>query len=238
MQLTFSWAEYSDRGPRRENEDLTAVWQIGDDWLVAAIADGLGGHVGGRMAASIAIEMLGRAIHDQQRLELKEVALAIHRTILSEQDVSPDAPRMATTLSAALMVGQEAHVLHCGDTRVALARGDGIIRLTQDHTEAARFLKEGLITKEEFRLYPRKNILESALGIRGEPRIDTRVVKLEKGDRVLLMSDGVYNVLALREIRSMAATSATAGELVQVVRTEVANRGPSDNNSFIAVYVN
>lgn len=237
MPLVFSWAFFSEKGPRAVNEDATAVWSLGDDWLGAAVADGLGGHAGGQRASSLALEVLGRAIHEIPILNLSSVAKDIHARIRAEQEQAPEFQLMATTLSAIVLCGNEGRIVHCGDSQVALSRGRGIVRLTEAHTEARRLLKEGLITRHEYSAYPRKNVLDSALGVRGEPRIDTRIVRIRKGDRFFLTTDGTHNAIALRELKTLSENIWTAKELVAGVREIVTRRKPPDNYSFIAIYV-
>ena len=238
MSLAFSWASFTDQGPRAENEDAVAVWQLGDDLLGAAVADGLGGHVGGKQASSLALEVLGNAIHRSTDLDLALVAREAHSSIRAEQERSPTARSMATTLSAALLTGNRAHIVHCGDSRIALSRGEGIMRLTEDHTEAQRFLQSGLLTPAEYRQYPRKNVLDSALGIHGEPRIDTSTVDLIRGDRLFFTSDGTHEKVALQELRTLSLNTTSPAELCEAVRALVLERTAADNFSLVAVYVN
>lgn len=237
MPLTFSWAFFTDKGPRAENEDAVGVWQLSDDWLGVAVADGLGGHVGGRRASSLALEVFGSAISRGERTNLAAIAMQVHTDIRREQDSLPELRSMATTLSAALLTGSHAQVVHCGDSRIALSRGEGIMRITEDHTEARRFLQSGLLTPEEYRQYPRKNVLDSALGIHGEPRIDTSEIELLKGDRLFFTSDGAHDKVALQELRMIAQRVRGPQELCDEVAALVAERKATDNYSLVAVYI-
>lgn len=213
------------------------MWQLSDDWLVAAVADGLGGHVGGRRASTLALEMLGTAIHEGSNLDLFATALDIHEALRAEQEQMPALRSMATTLSAIVLTGNVAHTVHCGDSRIALARGRGIVRCTEDHTEAGRFLEAGLLSTAEFKNYPRKNILDSALGIHAAPRVDVNTLEVQVGDRVFLTTDGTHDRVALQELRSMSAKAPSPEDLSYQVKELVGQRRPTDNFSFVALYV-
>jgi protein phosphatase len=237
MSLTFSWATFSDKGPRAENQDAVGVWQQSDDLLAVAVADGLGGHVGGRQASALALGMWGEALEASDLPDLAAVARAIHVKIRAEQALAPELRSMATTLSAAILAGNEARVVHCGDSRIALSRGQGIVRITDDHSEALRLFKAGKLTPQEFRTYPRKNILESALGIHGDPRIDVHQVELRPGDRLFFTSDGTHEKIALQELRDLAADCGNAQATSDEVFKLVSQRRPTDNFSFATVFI-
>ncbi|WP_197022951.1 PP2C family serine/threonine-protein phosphatase [Xanthobacter sp. 91] len=235
MKLT--WASFSDEGPRPENQDAVAVWDLDDGTLCAAIADGVGGQYGGMKASLIAIEILGNELLEFRDWKLDKIAHRIHSAIVHEQTMDPRCVNMATTLSAILIDSRGATIVHSGDTGIYLIRGTGIKKLTEEHSEARRLLAEGLLTREEYAQYPRKNVLYSALGMRGEPRIDQKLLKIQPGDRIILASDGAYNLLSLREMRVLCDKSPTAYQFAQEIRHTVENRFPSDNYSVISIFV-
>lgn len=232
-------ATLTDAGPRPTNEDEVAAWEDSSGELVVLVADGLGGMGGGRRASQLASvsfrELIdAKSITDAYLLSLAE---KIHAVIRSEQEKSPELATMATTLSAGVLKADRLIGVHCGDTRISVARGDGIRRLTVDHTEAQKFLEKGKLTKQEFFDYPRKNILYSALGIKGEPRIDTFDFIVKSGDKIVFTSDGVHGLILLREMREVLASSESAEDFVQNVRRIILERGPEDNFSVAAIFV-
>lgn len=236
MKITFSLL--SNPGPRIINEDSLDCWVERSGETVAVIADGLGGMGGGDSASKLAISEFRKHLGKFGVTEdsMMNAALEAHRAIREAQNEVNRHKRMATTLTAVALSGEKIFGVHCGDSRAAIARGKGIKRLSKDHSEGQRLFDAGKLTKEEFANYERKHILESALGDRNDPRIDSFHFDLQAGDRVLLTTDGVHNLVMLREMQELASTSSTPSELTSRVAVAVENRGPSDNFSMVALY--
>lgn len=144
---------------------------------------------------------------------------------------------MATTLTAAIFSDFGLVGVHCGDTRASVARGGGIKRLTQDHSEGERLFAAGKLSKDELKTYPRKNILDSALGGQDDPRLDTFCFNIMPGDKVFFTTDGVHNKLALRELRAVAERFSNVNDFVEQLADDVIARKPDDNFSVLAVFV-
>lgn len=234
--MKLSYAYRSETGPRSENQDAAVVLELGQV-LVAAVADGLGGHNGGSVASHVAMELLEQHFMvELEALDLERLAASVHEHLGVLQAEEPALREMATTFTAAIFENDLLRYVHCGDTRLVVQRGSGIRRLTTDHTEAQRLLEAGLLTAEEFERYPRKNVLTSALGVRGVPRIDAGEITLERGDRVFIMSDGVYGALPLRALKQVSDDHANPDGTVQGLVREVESRGPDDNFSVVAVF--
>lgn len=236
MKITFS--QLSNPGPRAVNEDSLDCWVANSGETVAAIADGLGGMGGGDNASKLAISEFRKHLEKFGVTEdsMKKGALEAHQAIREAQTKGDSQKRMATTLTAVALSNGKIVGVHCGDSRAAIARGKGIKRLSKDHSEGQRLFDAGKLTKEEFATYERKHILESALGDRNEPIIDNFNFDLQAGDRVLLTTDGVHNIVMLREMQELASTSSTASELTSRVAVAVEHNGPSDNFSMVALY--
>lgn len=235
--MRFRFATASETGPRSANEDAVGVWPSTGERLAVAIADGLGGYHGGRQASDIAIRMFGTAAEQKANADLHGIALTIHEAIRHEQQKDTKIRGMATTLSGAIITVGRVNFVHCGDTRILLQRNNGIRRLTVDHTEAQRLLDAGAITREEYASYPRKNVLESALGVSETPRIDVGTCDIVPGDRMFLTSDGVHSKLYLREIRDISVRSREPEDAVREVVGIVNARGPEDNFTVAAIFI-
>jgi PPM family protein phosphatase len=233
----FDFAIASEIGPRKENEDSVGAWVLGKTKLALAVADGLGGHVGGKLASNLAIEMYRASLDRLAPPNLIQVARDIHAALKAEQERSPRLRSMATTFSAAIIDEKQMNFVHCGDTRIALQRGGGILKLTEDHTEAQRLFSLGKLTKDEFANYPRRNILESALGASNNPTIDANTVALNSGDRIFITSDGVHGKILLREMKALSDRSPDASTFVSQTIDAVNAKRPDDNFSIVAVFV-
>jgi protein phosphatase len=233
----IDFAKASETGPRRENEDAVGVWALSDARLAFAVADGLGGHIGGKLASNLAIEMFRSSLEGLVLPNLAQVARGIHTALKAEQEKSPHLRSMATTFSAAIIDEKQMNFVHCGDTRIALQRGGGISKLTEDHTEAQRLFSIGKLTKDELANYPRRNVLESALGASNDPTIDSKTIDLHSGDRIFITSDGLHGKILLREMKALSDQSPDASTFVRRTIDAVKAKRPDDNFSVVAVFV-
>ncbi|WP_434734508.1 protein phosphatase 2C domain-containing protein (plasmid) [Rhizobium sp. YTUHZ044] len=237
MRVTYSI--FTASGPRAVNEDSVDCWRANADTTVACIADGLGGMGGGDIASKLAVTTFRAYLEKTEINEstMTAAALAAHHEIRNQQNSTDKRNRMATTLTAVAISNSGLIGIHCGDTRAALARANGIKRLTTDHSEGQRLFDAGKLTKDELATYQRKHILESALGDKGNPRIDSFKFNIRQNDRIFLTSDGVHNIVLLRELQKLALISPTPAVLVENVHREVEERGPTDNFSIVALYI-
>ena len=237
--MIFTSSYISETGPRRENEDAVEVWTSKKGVLFVAVADGLGGMGGGSTASSLAISTLRDVLEstDADIDSLINAAKEAHDRICRAQQEGVDLQKMATTLT--VLAFSEGRILgvHTGDTRAAIARRNGIKRLTKDHSEGQRLFDAGKLSKEELRTYQRQHILESALGDESDPIISPIKFDLEIGDKVVITSDGVHGIIFLKEMRDMLADAFDVDEFVGLVGRRVRDRGPKDNYSIAAVFV-
>ncbi len=236
MPMKFDSAFFTESGPRSNNEDAIKTKPFGFGKLAVAIADGLGGHSGGQIASQIAVDtFIERAV--DHPADLRKVAEDIHTKICAEQQQNPSRRTMATTLSAAIFNPGLMEFVHCGDSRIVVARGGGIRRLTTDHSEAERLFASGAITKNEKVTYPRKNILESALGIQGTPKIDTGNFPLNLGDKIFFSTDGFHNKVLIRELQKFSLKWIAPVDAVSQMNKEMKVRDPDDNYTFACIFV-
>lgn len=237
--MRFTTASFTEAGPRTVNEDSIGIWDLQDGAVAVAIADGLGGMGGGDIASRIAINLLGETATEQQlyELNLSDIAKRIHCEIRSTQKPVSGESTMATTLTAAIFHNSALAGVHCGDTRATIARADGIVRLTKDHTEAQRLFDQGKLSKSELMNYPRRNILDSALGAHKEPQIDEFNFDVRVGDKFFFTTDGLHEKILLREMRAITAEFNGPAPFVERVRGIVRDRIAEDNFSLIAVFV-
>jgi serine/threonine protein phosphatase PrpC len=231
-------ASFTEPGPRSVNEDFVDAWELKSGVTVACIADGLGGMGGGDFASKLAAREFKSSLFDAIISDeaMRDAAGSSHEAIRREQHNNPSS-RMATTFTAVAIVENEIFGVHCGDSRAVIARGSGIKRLTVDHSEGQRLYDAGKISKEELFDYPRKHILESALGGKDEPRIDTFRFSLLSGDRIYLTTDGVHQIVLLREMQALGASCSSPEDLVARVGDLIKERGASDNYSMLSIFI-
>ena len=205
--MKFALAKATRIGGRADNEDRVGHWSTPEAALMV-VADGLGGHLHGEVAAEIAVELLGAAFlrEAQPRVEdpgafLARALGAAHAAILREGERLdlPETPR--TVIVACLVQDGHACWTHVGDCRLYLIREGRIVTRTRDHTVVQQLLDQGRIREEAIASHPERNRLLQCLGgyvdPNGEP---AQRARLAKGDVLLLCSDGFWGPLTQRQM--------------------------------------
>lgn len=205
--MNFAFVHETRIGTRRINQDRIGCWSTPSCALMA-VADGLGGHLHGELAAHIAITLLGASFEREARPRIADpgnfLARAIgagHVAILreAEQRRLADTPR--TVLVACIVQDGYVHWMHIGDSRLYLIRNGRILHRTRDHTIVQQLLDAGRIREEAITSHPERNRLLQCLGGYQVPRPEPLgSERLEKSDIVLLCSDGFWNPLTQRQM--------------------------------------
>ena len=250
----------TDKGRRREkNEDSMLA-----DGGLFAVADGLGGHQGGEVASSLAVEVLAaqvqaavdartearrrhRFVRRPQNVPaptVKELVDAVERAngeILAKSASSDDLTGMGTTLCALALVEHEQRkalaVVNVGDSRVYRCDESGIHQLTEDHTVVQEMVKAGIITREEAEVDARRHHLSRALGIESKVVIDDWTLEPVSGHRYLLCSDGLTNEVTDREIHGILVQFESPREAADALVNLALQHGGSDNVTVVIVDV-
>lgn len=229
--LTLRYAVATDVGQRRDaNED-----SVYTSPRLLAVADGMGGHVAGEVASSAAIAAvtdLGQRLADND-VDAAEVMTgmvedAVSRlTSLAEED--PALQGMGTTLTAMLWDGARFTVAHVGDSRAYRLRDDEIEQITRDHTVVQELVDQGRITPEAAMTHPSRSVLTRALQSGGQAEPDVFTLEAKPGDRYLICSDGLTDVVPPSVIGETLATVA-GGEATVKKLIELANAGGGPDN--------
>ncbi|HTG46620.1 MAG TPA: Stp1/IreP family PP2C-type Ser/Thr phosphatase [Actinomycetota bacterium] len=194
----------TDVGRVREgNEDAFAI-----EPPLYAVADGMGGHRGGEVASQLALQTVVERFRAHQG-SLAEQVQAANRAVYERSASDRKVTGMGTTLTAAVVSGDRAHLVHVGDSRAYLLRAGALRQLTDDHTLVNRMVKAGEISAREAAVHPHRNVILRALGQDPDVAIDEQDVGLIEGDRLLLCSDGL--TVMVPEDQLQAILEATAG---------------------------
>ena len=234
-------AGLTDVGCQREdNEDSYAYWEAGDDptfarlGRLAIVADGMGGCEGGQFASRIAVDSVQESYSsaqagDPQQLLLDAVRSANFR-VQEKARATPSLRGMGTTLTAAAIVGSRLYFAHVGDSRLYLLHNGALRALTRDHTLVARLVETGVIRSEDADSHPQKHVLTAAVGVAEDvtPDAPEAGIALEKGDVLLLCTDGLWGQMTHAEIAGVLSPNkpeAAAHALVELAK----DRGGPDN---------
>lgn len=241
--LTIDVGAATDTGNiRGQNEDAHIAQQC-----LFAVADGMGGHNAGEVASAMAIEHLrGAALDGVASAEaFAQIIRDINSAIFSAATSTTNQRGMGTTLTAAVMLAPTTEnetlsqiVLgNVGDSRTYLLRSGEFRQLSVDHSYVQELVTEGLLTVDEARTHPRRNIVTRALGIDQNVSVDTWTLPLFDGDRFMLCSDGLVDEVPTNEIadtlREHIAPQAAAERLVSTAK----RHGGRDNITVIVIDV-
>lgn len=208
---------------------------------VFAVADGLGGHAAGEIAALIALGPVAELDETQfddpaaAARALGDALRVANHDVLEASRTDPARGGMGTTLTAATVVGDRLVIAHVGDSRAYLHH-DGLRRLTDDHTVVEEAVRAGRLKAAHARRHPHRNVLTQAVGLDPEIRVDTPPpIALHAGDRVLLCSDGLTEAVSDDDIAGLlAAADDPDGACGALVRAALEGGGP-DNVSVVVL---
>ena len=214
---------------RKNNEDRYLVNTLDDDSALLVIADGMGGHAGGEIAAELALEgFKGYRPGPDIAAELLDRVETAQKGIIRRSLSTPSLKGMGTTLTALFLNHMSAFWVHVGDTRIYHFHRGSLIRITEDHTIPGMLLKRGEITMEQARFHPYRNVLTKCVGCeRYEP--DSGAFELMAGDSVLLSSDGLHDLIADEQIAAILSGEKAMKEKLDQMVSACLEAGGRDN---------
>jgi PPM family protein phosphatase len=237
---------------RRHNED---AYLIDEERGLFVVADGMGGHAAGEVASRITVESIQEYIaateeehesswpfgfNSRVSLEGNRLTTAVEKAnekVMRAVQNRPELKGMGTTVVAALFDGDRATLVHVGDSRAYLFRDGELRRLTDDHSWVQEQVNAGILSEDEAKSHPLKNVVTRALGGAAHVSVDLIEVPLRAGDRYLLCSDGLTGMLPDEELYEHFRAGASLDACVRGL-IEVANaRGGVDNITAILVEV-
>ena len=229
--MKFSVFQISRRGGREKNEDRMGYCYTRESGLFV-LADGMGGHPEGEVAAQIALQTVASMFQRQARPQLPDVQeflsaslLAAHHQILryASDKGMIDSPR--TTLVVAVVQAGNAHWIHCGDSRLYMVRSGQLLTRTRDHSYME--LRNVPVALERIN----RNVLFTCLGSPTKPIYDmTGPVLLEQGDRLLLCSDGLWGTLSDEDISRQLGADSVSQSVPELVEQALRKAGDSSDN--------
>ncbi|MBZ4652764.1 MAG: protein serine/threonine phosphatase [Peptococcaceae bacterium] len=221
---------------RKDNEDN---YLVSADRGLFVVADGMGGHLGGAVASSMAIKVIDEEIREPHLEEnpsrLLHTALLKANSLILQQGQSENLCGMGTTVTAALFQKGSIYIAHIGDSRAYLYRDQALTLLTQDHSLVNELLQKGGITVEEAQYHPQRNILTRALGTQVLPQIDFTTTPALPGDMLLLCTDGLSNHVSDQEIKTVLSEESNLKEKVKHLVNLALERGGNDNITVVLV---
>jgi len=242
--LTLAIGAATDTGNLRgQNEDAHIAEQN-----LFAVADGMGGHNAGEVASAMAIEHLRSIVLSgvSSADAFAQVVRDLNSAIYASATSTTDQRGMGTTLTAAALLTSNSDtdqpsqivIANVGDSRTYLLRSGELRQLSVDHSYVQELVTEGLLTVDEARTHPRRNIVTRALGIDEQVSVDTWTIPMFDGDRFMLCSDGLVDEVPLDEITEMMREHSTPQHVAERLVTAAKRHGGRDNITVIVVDVN
>jgi len=247
----FRSSARTDVGMKRDhNEDS---FLVNEDIGLYVVCDGMGGHAGGETASRLAVQTIEKElISAKLRIDdpfsakaslpesplagvLREAVEGACAAVFRSSRANPELAGMGTTCISLLVQGDHAIVGHVGDSRAYLVRDGQVWQLSEDHSLVNEQVRAGLLTEEEAKHSRLKNIITRSVGFEEDVLVDVVGVETRSGDKFLLCSDGLSNLIDNDEIRD--ALVQTALDQVPEMLIQLANsRGGDDNITVIAVH--
>lgn len=230
---------------RENNEDKFDFFEPTEPTLLAergsvyAVCDGMGGHSAGQIASELALKTFLKAYYD---LELPDGDTALYTAVQAANalvrevaQAIPGRRGMGTTLTAAALLEDEAHIVHVGDSRCYLVRGDTIQQVTDDHSYVMEQVRQGLMSPQEAQFSPYRNVITRSIGTEQvEP--DIYRLPLEVGDRLVLCTDGLTTHVPDEQIAQVVRTHSPSGAAQRLVEMAL-EEGGSDNVTVIVIHI-
>jgi protein phosphatase len=240
----------SDVGRKRKgNEDSLFV---NADQHLFVVADGMGGHAAGEVASRVAVDAINEFVTltggneeitwpfgldesiSYEGNRLKTAIRQANRRVLEATRQSAEYEGMATTVAAVLVDGDVANLAHVGDSRIYLWNGERISLLTSDHSWVNEQIQSGIISPEQARSHPLRNVVTRALGGRSDLVVDVQSRQMKPGDVLLLCSDGLTTMIGDEDIaRILGEAEGDVARAANALVAEANQRGGEDNITVI-----
>lgn len=229
----------TDPGLSREHNEDAVFWDEAEQFAI--LADGMGGHNAGEVASAMVIETMSSIIREAAITDTEH--LIQHAVIEANHQINEAAQKdsqlqgMGSTVVAVCFTPQHFVVAHVGDSRVYRLRDGELKQLTTDHSLVQEMMRGGLLTPEQALVSPHRNVITRAIGIEPTVAVDVAGFDTHCGDRVLLCSDGLTDMVGDAQILEMLlqieSQEAVCRELVSMANAE----GGNDNISVIVADV-
>lgn len=208
------------------------------------IADGMGGHKGGEIASSDAINIIKdvfiankEILTNKKEIEkvIKESIETANTKVYEKSLELLEYSGMGTTVSLCYIYKSHVYIGHVGDSRIYIIEKDRISQVTEDHSLVNELVKKGEITLEEAKVHPKRNMITRAVGTSSDIEIDIKSIKYKEGDKILLCTDGLSNMLDTKDILDIAGQESSLLEKGESLINIAKKNGGTDNISLIMI---
>ena len=241
-----SWGLTDPGCVRKQNQDFYQIEQLDRGGLLCVVCDGMGGAKSGNIASSLAADVFVQEIRrswkpnmaqEQINQMLSSAVKLANFTVFDQAQQFEEFDGMGTTLVAALIKGRKATVVNVGDSRAYCIGESGIHQISRDHSLVQMMVDRGDLTSEVAKTYPGKNFITRAIGTEPMVLCDLFHLDLQKGEFILLCSDGLSNMMDDQEILFEVAHGVDKSQCGQRLLKIAKNRGAPDNVTSVLVQI-
>lgn len=236
----------SEQGLRDNNEDFCLIEPIsGGTDVLAIIADGVGGDNAGEVVSMVTCKVIAEYLAHLDNISLEDLRMAVTtaNNDVIELQKNPIYENMATVVSACVISPKDnvIHICHVGDTRIYALCNDGteLSKLTNDHSFVGRLFDKGFISENEAMLHSKRNRIDKCIGSRPlnyfSDYLFASSFELTKFNKILLCSDGLYDVVSSSEIHSILVHNSCAKKTTEELVKMALEFGSHDNISAIVI---
>jgi len=248
--MKISYKAVSDVGRKRKGNEDSLV--VNAEHGLFVVADGMGGHAAGEIASKVAVDSINEfvcltgsdeeitwpfALEDDISYDgnrLKTAVRYANRKVLETTKTKTEYEGMATTVAAVMVEGDKVNLAHVGDSRVYLFSDGSLQQLTSDHSWVNEQLQSGIISPDQARTHPLRNVVTRALGGKADLQVDLQVQTMHAGDMLLMCSDGLTTMVSDEDITQVLADAgADIDKGAQDLVAAANERGGEDNITVV-----
>lgn len=228
-----------------QDTNVGMVREINEDSIISlpgvqlwAVADGMGGYEAGNVASNMIVKTLD-AITNKVTLNemvdsVEDSLIDVNHRILEYADIMLDGRTLGSTVVALVIKGHVGVCLWAGDSRLYRLRNKNLVQLSRDHSQVEELVQQGFLSPEEAETHPDSNVITRAVGAHSDIYVDINVFSVQLGDKFLLCSDGLYNMVSKDRITETLEQNNTAEAVDSLIQQSLDN-GANDNVSVIVV---
>lgn len=236
----------TDIGKRRSvNEDSAAVYELPGGPVLAIIADGMGGHRGGELASTTAVQSIGeqfKSIENPAAMDekswiswLEDIITQTNLEIFKMAEADEQYKGMGTTLDAVIIFESSCIISHTGDSRVYRVDKNELKQITRDHSFVNALLDSGEITEEEAASHPQRNWIMRAIGTEKTIELDFYSIHFDDGAYLLICTDGLSNKIENEKMKEVVMSELPLSQKTEQLIDLANDMGGEDNISVILV---
>ena len=240
------WGLTDPGSVRPQNQDAFHVERLDKHSVLCVVCDGMGGAKSGNVASSLAVDVFVQEVKqtwtadmDDDRLDrmLQSAVKLANFTVFDQSQQFEEFSGMGTTLVAVLIHGKNATIVNVGDSRAYIIDREGISQLTVDHSVVQLMVARGEVSPDQAKTYPGKNLITRAIGTESVVLCDIFHQKVERGNYILLCSDGLSNIIDEQEILFEVIYGEQKAQCCQRLLDIAKNRGAPDNVTSVLIQI-